>query len=118
MEDKIFISSVVIISAFSMIYGNLALNAIGDKNVSYVNDNPIIMYLAILVYVVFVVVTMYKETFQENIFEIFIMSLLLFIAIIALVSSHPVVAISIAILTLFIYINSIQNADNKTVDYI
>jgi len=118
MDEKLFISSVVIFSTFSLIYGNLALDAIGKKNAMFVQKHPIIMYLTILFYVIFVTTTMYKEKFQEKMFEIIIMTIVLFLAIVILVSSHPIVAIIVMFFILIAYIWSIQKPSNKTIDYI
>jgi hypothetical protein len=118
MEDILFVSSVAFFSSFTMIYGNLASNAIGKSNALYVQNNPVIMYLTIFFYVVFLVTTMYKENIPKKIPEIILLSLLIFLIISLIVSSHPLIAISSAFVMLIIYIYYIQKPKKKIADYI
>jgi|SaaInl6LU_22_DNA_1037377.scaffolds.fasta_scaffold32258_2 hypothetical protein len=118
MDDILFISTITIFSCFTMIYGNLALDVIGTKNIKYVENNPIIIYLAIFFYVVFLVTTVYKEEIPNKLTEISLLSILLFLIVIFIVSSHPIFALTSILLILLAYIYYIQKSSKKVADYI
>ena len=118
MEDKLFITSLVVFSSFSMIYGNLLVDAIGKANVKCVQQNPVIMYLTIYFYVVFIITTVYKERIRDHIMEILLLSILLFAIVIFVITAHPILAISTIFGILCIYIYLIQKPKHVVADYI
>jgi len=101
-----------------LIYGNITVTAIGKKNIKFIENNQYVIYLIIFIHSVFFTSLAYKGKIEKNLFEIFSLSILLYIIILLVIYAHPLITISIMTIILVEYMYLLNKNENISNEYI
>lgn len=115
-----FLSNIILVifSLFTLVYGNLTLTAIGKRNIHFIEKNPYMIYIIIFIHSIFFTSLSYKGKIGKNLFEILLLSILLYIVILLVIYAHPLITISIMTIILVEYmylLNKNENISNENI---